>query len=196
MKYYKTEKVLGMLLKSGKTTLEIIDGIIPGYNETYRAMRKSIMGHMDIPKFDYEKWKRDEENKFYSMLYNLRSAGLIQKTARNKKTWWQITILGKKRLNKIRDFISKALPNKKYIKEPDNYFNVVIFDIPEKLKFKRRWLCQQLKQIGFCLLQKSVWIGKNKIPEELVDDLRRLSIFRYIHIFQILNQGTISDFDF
>ena len=41
------------------------------------------------------------------------------------------------------------------------------------------------------MLQKSVWIGKTILPEELLDDLERLNLLSYVEIFAITKTGTI-----
>ena len=68
---------------------------------------------------------------------------------------------------------------------------IVSFDVPEKEKRKRGWLRSTLKNLGFRMLQKSVWIGKVKIPEAYLEDLKRLRLLSYIEIFAISKRGTI-----
>ena len=41
------------------------------------------------------------------------------------------------------------------------------------------------------MIQKSVWIGMNKIPESLIKDLHDSKIFTYIDFFEVKKDGTI-----
>ena len=43
------------------------------------------------------------------------------------------------------------------------------------------------------MLQKSVWIGKNKIPEEFLKALAELDLMNFIHILKISKTGTIAE---
>ena len=58
--------------------------------------------------------------------------------------------------------------SKKWPKKWDKKWRVVFFDIPEKEKIKREILRSVLKRLGFQKCQKSVWISKKPIKDELV----------------------------
>jgi len=45
--------------------------------------------------------------------------------------------------------------------------------------------------LGFTMLQKSLWIGSNKIPEEFIEDLKEWKIIEYVHIFEVTKKGTL-----
>ena len=45
--------------------------------------------------------------------------------------------------------------------------------------------------MGFSLLQKSVWVGKRAISEELLRDLGAFSLLSRIHFFVIDQEGTV-----
>ena len=68
-----------------------------------------------------------------------------------------------------------------------------MFDIPEKEKWKRVWLREVLGLCGFKMLQRSVWAGKNKIPEEFLADLRNFNMLEYVHIFEVSKKGTLKE---
>jgi len=74
-----------------------------------------------------------------------------------KKKGWisndlKLTKQGEKRLKEI-------FPSYQKPKKWNGKWYLVIFDIPEKLKYKRDLLRQKLKQLGFGQLQQSVWIS-------------------------------------
>ncbi|MBI2635441.1 MAG: CRISPR-associated endonuclease Cas2, partial [Parcubacteria group bacterium] len=68
---------------------------------------------------------------------------------------------------------------------------VVIFDIPEKQKHKREWLRGQLQDLGFKMIQKSVWMGKRKFPKEFLEDIRDLKLLAYVEIFSVTKTGSM-----
>ena len=41
------------------------------------------------------------------------------------------------------------------------------------------------------MIHKSVWIGKEKIPQELIIDLEELKILNFVEIFEVTKQGTL-----
>ena len=45
--------------------------------------------------------------------------------------------------------------------------------------------------MNFRILQKSVWIGKVKIPKEFIDDLKELNMINYVEIFEISRGGSL-----
>ncbi|MCK4474103.1 hypothetical protein KAU40_02475 [Candidatus Parcubacteria bacterium] len=67
----------------------------------------------------------------------------------------------------------------------DNKIRVVVFDIPEKKKHFREWLRTEIGLLLFKPLQKSVYIGKYPIPDDLYQEIIRNGFFNDIHIFTI-----------
>jgi hypothetical protein len=49
----------------------------------------------------------------------------------------------------------------------DGYWRIIIFDIPERLKYAREWLSRKLKEIGMYQLQKSVYVYPFECKDEL-----------------------------
>jgi len=83
------------------------------------------------------------------------------------------------------------IPRKNYETGKGKELNIVIFDIPETQRRKRNWLRESLVQLGFSKLQQSVWMGKNKLPKEFLQDLETFQILKYVEIFSINKTGTI-----
>jgi DNA-binding transcriptional regulator PaaX len=86
------------------------------------------------------------------------------------------------------------LLNNKYTQQPDTQLTVVIFGIPEKERVKRDWLRMVLRNLDFTLLQRSAWIGKNKIPKELLEDIHELNMDDYVEIFSVYKSGSLKRF--
>ena len=133
-----------------------------------------------------------ELKRFYSTLYNLKKQGFIIKDrVANKFSFWRLTKSG---LNKLLDLELKFKDRLESLKpaylEKDS-LKLVIFDIPEKRKRYRQWLRETLINFGFKMLQKSVWLGENKLPENFIHALRRLNSLDCVHIFSIKDRGTL-----
>jgi len=189
----KTRMILKKLHHTMLTTTEMIEGFIPGYSKTYEAMRKKIKGYTYPQKLSSQQWKRQQEKVFYTLLSRLKEHGLLEKQRIGLMSLWKITKKGIKYLEESENNQTEALPKKNYSKSLDNSFNIIIFDIPEKFKYKRIWLRQQLKKLDFIILQKSVWIGKYKIPEEFMYDIETLKLLPYIHILKVYKTGSLAN---
>lgn len=116
------------------------------------------------------------EKTFRNTLYRLHTGGLIKK----EESFWKITNEGKKI---IKNFIPR--PNYPKIQKNLNQNLIVVFDIPEKKRFKRKILRTELVALDFKPIQKSVWIGNGPIPSELIKYLKEFEILDHTHIFEI-----------
>ena len=78
-----------------------------------------------------------------------------------------------------------------YAGDAAKQFTIVTFDIPERERRKRDWLRGALRNLGLAMVQKSVWIGKVKIPGELVEDMKSMRILDFVEIFEISKTGSL-----
>ena len=131
--------------------------------------------------------ERVEKRNFSNLIYRLKKDGLI--ACGNGKIF-SLTTSGQELINKIKKAVNRK---RNYPKENDDNINMVTFDIPEKLKRHREWLRVVLKRLGFKMLQRSVWIGKIKIPKELLEDIRQRGLLNYVEIVTITKHGTIKN---
>ena len=120
----------------------------------------------------------------------LERDGLISKTKEYKKRYITITKEGLRAL-KEKQTNGNTPMFSRYKKEKTEKNILVIFDIPEHARKKRGWLRLVLEELGFHLVQKSVWIGKNVIPRDLIDDLKEIKILQYIHFFEVEKMGSL-----
>jgi DNA-binding PadR family transcriptional regulator len=141
----------------------------------------------DLPE---NEWKK-AGNRFYSMLNKLEKDGLIKKTKDKNKSLFGITSKGKEKLKILKNRKKNDLPFKKYKKQDSNRTSIVIFDIPEKYRRKRDWLRVAITNLGFKMIQKSVWIGDVKISKDFLESLKNLYLLEYVEIFEITKQGTL-----
>jgi hypothetical protein len=140
----------------------------------------------EMAEYVYLSQERDASyrHRVHNMLYRLRKDGLIEDTARGIS----ITARGKKKLEQLRRNQNKA---QLYAPVASKELCFVIFDIPEIAKAHRNWLRSVLKNLGFTMLQKSVWVGKLKIPAVFFEDLAERRLADYVRIFTISKTGSI-----
>jgi len=65
-------------------------------------------------------------------------------------------------------------------KKWDKKYRVVIFDIPEKKKQLRNWLRDELYELKYQKLQKSVFIGKFPLPDDLIKEIKTKKINKHV----------------
>ncbi len=188
-KKYKIVPTLLRILQGGTmATGEIIDIFMSGYGESYRKAKKVIYTAGTSGRRRRHDWGDAyiERQNFYSLLNYLKSQGFIEKKTEEKKTQWRITVRGKEKLKEL-----STLEKRSYTPEKDSVLRVVVFDIPERDKAKRNWLRGVLEELGFSFLQGSVWIGKKRIPEEFLFELKERELLSYVHIFEVSKEGSI-----
>ena len=185
MKGELTIKILDALESTALATNELLGVFLCDYHESYRRARKLAYGH-DLYKSVAE-LKKERDQKFYNLMNRLQKDGLIEK----KKLAWTRTGRGKQKLLKLKEQKENLIPRKNYETGKGKELNIVIFDIPETQRRKRNWLRESLVQLGFSKLQQSVWMGKNKLPKEFLQDLETFQILKYVEIFSINKTGTI-----
>lgn len=179
------ERVLVTLADGAAESLYLVVAI---HEAGYGASRKQIerkQGEIRNRKFTRQKEEEfiQKRRNLYSLLSHLKQDGLIEK----ENAFWGITPLGKAKLQGM-----KAKPKKGvYKREIDNTLKIVIFDIPEKERWKRAWLRDALQNLGFKIIQKSVWAGKVKLPQGFLEDLEKYNLLNYVEIFSVTKSGTL-----
>lgn len=127
-----------------------------------------------------EKDKEIKNSTFRVTLFRLKKQGLIERN----DFWWRITEKGRRYLQKklTQVFPSHSkLDNPKRLKAKNM---IVMFDIPEKLHRKRDWLRDELRQLRFEMMQKSVWFGPSPLPKDFVKNVQDMNILCYIKFFR------------
>lgn len=186
------KKITFILEKLGGATLEVGVLFLTFLNAGYGA---------SYSKLEYEKRKIKKEirdllekqtkTRYSKLIYKFKKEGLIKEEYKDKRKFLIITAKGRSKLTSLLDKESKSLPQTAYPKEKINYSIIVIFDIPEYKRNKRNWLRQALREINFKMAQKSVWIGKTRIPKEFLIDLDELGISQYVEIFAVNKSGSL-----
>ncbi len=186
-----TLNVLEVLSHGAMASCAILLAFAPGTTrEMARGLRHS---HRNIHKF-FDDAK--EQQRIYSLLSYLREAGLVSKKRQGRKIIWEITTRGREKKLDLDRQLSKtttaplALPTTYAIEKSDKLI-IIIFDILEKERQKRDWFRCVLKNLGFSMVQKSVWLGWIKVPNELMSDLKELNLLNHVKIFSVVEIGNL-----
>lgn len=83
--------------------------------------------------------------------------------------------------NKKVRFLTFNSPYKK--ESPKNL--LVMFDIPEVKKAEREWFRFHLRQFGFEMIQKSVWVGPSPLPKDFLDYVKDIKLKECIKTFKL-----------
>jgi len=74
-----------------------------------------------------------------------------------------------------------GLRRKAMSKKWDGKYRLIIFDIPEKKKDGRVWLRGELYLLGYVQLQKSVFIGKYPLIEDVIREVQKRRIDGFVN---------------
>jgi CRISPR/Cas system-associated endoribonuclease Cas2 len=187
MKGGKTLQLLEAIAETGIRSLELAQVIL---ESGYRASHGKLEWELQKKLNTREKRKREKESakRYYSLLYKLRRDGLIKK---DSDQMLHITAFGKQVVERLQARMRRDLPNTHYSAQASNRFIIVAFDIPETERKKRDWLREVLKTLNLTMVQKSLWIGKMKLPQNLIDDLHRVRLMDCVEIFEITKSGSL-----
>jgi len=179
-------RIFTALGKGALCTAELLDEFF-NYHKSYARARQGLYGgggYFIKPKHSPD---NNELQSFYSLLNKLKNQGMLAKSESPKGALWRATAAG---FNKC-----MLLKEKKvfYVTESDDKLKIIAYDIPEKERIKRLWLCEALEIMNFKKLQKSLAVGKSKIPEIFLEDLHRKKMLQYVHIFEVSQTGTIKE---
>lgn len=131
------------------------------------------------------------KQRYYNIIYKLKKDRLLAESKIGGRKFFALTGTGKNRLKEAENRPRRALPLINYESKKSNTYTIIIFDIPEVDKWKRQWLRTSLKYIGMSLLQKSVWMGKIKVPRNFLADLEELEIVQYVQLFEVTKMGSL-----
>mgnify|MGYP001567425566 CR=1 FL=1 len=152
--------------------------------ERSRDRRKAFAADLIIQR-DYQR--------VHSLLYYLKKQGLVtQKPAKGLRgSLFALTTKGRDKKDFLVRYAWRRGMYRSYESEKSEGITIVIFDIPEKEKAKRVWLRDVLKNMGFVLIQKSVWAARIALPAVFIEDLQKMDILKYVLISSVVKDGMI-----
>lgn len=107
-----------------------------------------------------QKYKR---KKVYDAFYRLRKDGCIYMERKNHRVSIKLTEKGRKKANWMQINELKIKKPKKW----DGKWRIVMFDISQLKNFYREIFRGKIKELGFCQIQKSVWVFPYKCKDEI-----------------------------
>lgn len=171
--YTLTRLILEKLVEGGEL---ILDSFFPAKYPEARLWR-TLLGVGSRYRF-----KRET---FSSLLSRLQSQGLIARSGARRKSTWRLTKRGAAH-------VASLMPQEGT--RPDGIRRLVVFDIPERDRKKRRAIRSELVVAGFVPLQKSVWYGERPLPPEFLGLVDALHLERCVHVFSVRREGTLRSF--
>lgn len=132
-----------------------------------------------------------ERQRFHNFVHHLKQDGIITDAVHGTTKWYRIGEKGRRKLAMLTRAREERIPMPSYPKIEGSAFTIVAFDVPEREKKKREWLRSVLKRLGYKIVQRSVLLGKTKIPRQFLDDLRKLNMVEYVEIFEITKTGSL-----
>ncbi|PIU03288.1 CRISPR-associated endonuclease Cas2 [Candidatus Shapirobacteria bacterium CG08_land_8_20_14_0_20_39_18] len=124
---------------------------------------------------------------FTSAVSKMLKTGQIEKIIKKGEPYLRLTNNGKKIL--IRDFPLFKLRNQKW----NGKWRLVFYDIPEKMRTKREYLQTKLKELGFGMIQESVYLSPFDLAEDLEEFIisQGLQDYVFIHVGKQIIAGEI-----
>lgn len=187
-------KVLEFLESATIDTVDLLAAFLnAGYGASYGKLNYELSKiKSERARTNFEKrLELESKQKYYNLIYKLKRDGLIEEEISKGHKFFNITGLGIKKLKNLQTRTKERMPPARYQKENGGKLIIIIFDIPEKERKKREWLRFALKNLGLKMIQKSVWLGKIKIPKQFLKDIDRLRILDFIEIFEITKTGSL-----
>lgn len=130
--------------------------------------------------------QKERKRRLVVFISKMKHDGLIENSANNRFT---ISSKGINKLSKLRNNLPARFYKERIIKGSPI---IISFDIPEKLRRKRDWLREVIKNLGFKMIHQSVWVGRGKIPVDFIKDLENLKILEFVEIFEIKKTGSLN----
>ena len=137
----------------------------------------------NIKNFHGEELK-ERKKRLKVFIAKMKHDGLIEELENDKV---KISTKGKEKIIQLKG----KLPDRHYQADGRDNAVIISFDIPEKLRRKRDWLREVIRNLGFQMVHQSVWLGKVKIPKDFLEDLANLNILEFIEIFEISKTGSL-----
>lgn len=122
-----------------------------------------------------------KKNHLYDSVYYGLKAGNIEKVIMNGKPFIQLTNKGQEKIS--RKFPIDKMQNKKW----DGKWRAVIFDIEEKRRKSRDLFRKKLKELGFGMIQESVWVSPYDFAKDFRDYVESINMRDEVFVLEVSN---------
>lgn len=145
---------------------------------TRRSGLGATMGRLQVApdvQSIYNDLKEADNNSLRTVVWRLKQKGLL----RQKNGSLSVTNSGQ-----------EAIDQTNTKKNWDGKWRMVFFDIPEKEKAKRNWLRKRLNEQNFRIIQKSVFVGKYPLGQDIFERIHEMGLSKNVRMITI---GEIDD---
>lgn len=118
---------------------------------------------------NFKKGQKYQRKKVYDAFYRLRKEGCIEIKKNDRQIYIALTEKGKRKAGWLQIDALRIKRPKRW----DGKWRIIIFDIAHLKKIYREAFRGKLKELGFCQLQKSVWV----YPFDCRDEIELLREF-------------------
>lgn len=164
-KLLKTQDILLLGLSGGLDLFEEIKDPLSIVSKCYENMYGWVPG----------KYKR---HNFSHLVWRSIKTGHIEKVEKNGEVYIRLTSQGKQKM--VRDFPLLSFQKRRW----DKKWRFVIFDIQEVNKNARDGLRKKLKELGFGMIQKSVFISPHDVISDLLEFIENLGLGQCVYAFE------------
>ncbi len=183
-----------MLQSGAEVAVDFLDDLTLSSGDFQRKYKRSLSAR-EPRRFFKDDWAELYRKRriYTTLLSRMKRQGLIEKRAHRDGAGWRMTEKGAERLKKIKEQHRNphSLTTAHFAAGATKRVVIVSFDVPEREKYKRRWLREALKSLSFSFLQKSVWIGTRGVPPDFMDALRERNLLSSVHIVEVRKSGTL-----
>lgn len=125
-----------------------------------------------------------KRNNFTHLVWRSIKTGYIEKIEKGGEMYIRLTAQGSKKIT--RDFPLLSLQKRKW----DGKWRVVIFDIEEVNRNARDGLRKKLKELGFGMIQKSVFISPHNVIGDMLEFIANVGLKDVVYTFEASNLAT------
>ena len=93
-----------------------------------------------------------------------------------------------KKKNRKRNFYFTAFPSPFIENSPKNL--ILMYDVVEEKKKERDWFRRQLKNFGYTMIQRSVWVGPSPLPKEFLNYIKAIGLQEHLKTFKLAKAYT------
>ena len=122
--------------------------------------------------------RRYKRHNFLKSVSRSLKTGYIEKIEKNGEMYIRLTKRGAEKTK--RDFSLLRLSKAKW----DKKWRIVFFDIEEASRVTRNSLRVKLKELGFAMLQKSVWVTPHDIMVDFYEFIDKVGLQQRVFLFQ------------
>lgn len=169
------------LLRTQDILLLGLSGTLDLFEEIKDPFRLVSKSYESMYGFVPAKYRRSN---FNHLVWRNIKTGYIEKIEKKGEVYIRLTSQGSKKIT--RDFPLLTLQKRKW----DKKWRVAIFDIQEINKSARDGLRKKLRELGFGMIQKSVFISPHDIIKDLSEFIKNSELDEVVYTFEASNLAT------